>query len=333
MQAAQLLKYDKNFKLVVKDIPRPTPADNEVLVRVKAATVNPLEKLIGTGYVKLMEKYSLPVTMGNELSGVVESVGKNVTEFKIGDEVYSRLPLNKIGAFAEYAVIDYRAVAMKPTALNFVHSAAVPLTGLTAYQGLTGELGARPGESVMIPGGSGSFGQMAIPIAKEMGLRVMVSGNARSKQSVLDMGAEQYFDYREQNYWEHLEPVNYVIDTVGKKELDHELQVLKPNGRLLSLIMLPNGQFAKDHHMPFWKTALFAVAGHSIDRKAKKFKADYRFIFVRSDGEQLKKITKIVEKHSIKPAVDPTEFKLADINRAIDYVTNGHPKGKVVIRF
>ena len=333
MQAAQLLKYGKNFKLVVKDIPIPTPTENEVLVKVKAAAVNPLENLIGTGYVKLMQNYSLPLTMGNELSGVVESIGKNVKGFKIGDEVYSRLPLNKIGAFAEYVVIDYHAVAMKPVGLDFVHSAAVPLTGLTAYQGLTEELAAQPGQSVMIPGGSGSFGQMAIPIAKEMGLRVMVSGNARSKQSAVDMGVEQYFDYRKQNYWEHLEPVNYVIDTVGNKELEHELQVLKPNGRLLSLIMLPNRQFAKDHHMPFWKTALFTIAGSGIDRKAKQANASYRFIFVRSDGEQLKKITKIVEKNNIKPAVDPTEFKLSDINKALDYVANGHPKGKVVIRF
>jgi len=333
MQAAQLLKYDKNFKLVVKDIPIPTPTENEVLVKVKAAAVNPLERLIGIGYLKLMEKYSLPLTTGNELSGVVESVGKNVKGFKAGDEVYSRLPLEKIGAFAEYVVIDYHAVAKKPTGLDFVHSAAVPLTGLTAYQGLTEELAAQPGESVMIPGGSGSFGQMAIPIAKEMGLRVMVSGNARSKQSAIDMGAEQYFDYRQQNYWEHLEPVDYVIDTVGKKELDHELQVLKPGGRLLSLIMPPNRQFAKDHNMPFWKTVLFGIAGSGIDRKAKQVGTDYRFIFVRGDGEQLKKITKIVEENNIKPAVDPTEFKLANINQAIDYVTNGHPKGKVVIRF
>ncbi|WP_204122107.1 MULTISPECIES: NADP-dependent oxidoreductase [Levilactobacillus] len=333
MQAAQLLKYDKNFKLVVKDIPVPTPTEDEVLVKVKAAAVNPLEKLIGIGYLKLLQNYTLPVTTGNELSGVVEAVGKNVKDFKIGDEIYSRLPLEKIGAFAEYAVIDYHAVALKPTGLDFVHSAAVPLTGLTAYQGLTEELGAQPGQSVMIPGGSGSFGQMAIPIAKELGLRVMVSGNARAKQSVMDMGVEQYFDYREQNYWEHLEPVDYVIDTVGKTELDHELQVLKPGGRLLSLIMTPNRQFAKDHQMPFWKTALIGIAGSGIDRQAKRAGADYRFIFVRSDGEQLKMITKLVEENQIEPAVDPTEFKLSDINQALDYLANGHPKGKVVIRF
>ncbi|WP_125764016.1 NADP-dependent oxidoreductase [Companilactobacillus hulinensis] len=333
MQTAQLLKYDKNFKLVVKDMPIPKPNDNEVLVKVKAAAVNPVDMLIGTGSVKLIQDYAMPTIMGNELSGIVESVGANVKGFKVGDEIYSRLPLEKIGAFTEYAAIDYHAVAIKPANLDFVHSAAVPLTGLTAYQGLTEELDAQPGQSVMIPGGSGSFGQMAIPIAKQMGLTVMVSGNARSEQSAKDMGVEQYFDYRKQNYWEHLKSVDYVIDTIGKKEFDHELQILKPNGRILSLIMGPNRRFAQGRNLGFVKTTMFSIAGNKIDKQAKKADAEYHFIFVRSDGDQLKKITKIVEENNIEPAVDPTEFKLADINDALDFVANGHPKGKVVIRF
>jgi len=333
MQAAQLLKYDKNFKLVIKDIPVPETGDDEVLVKVRAAAVNPLEMLIGTGSVKLVQDYSMPVTMGNELSGIVESVGKNVKGFKAGDKVYSRLPLDRIGAFAEYVAVDYHAIAIKPTNLDFVHSAAVPLTGLTAYQGLTEELEVQPGQSVMIPGGSGSFGQMAIPIAKEMGMKVMVSGNARSEQSAIDMGVEQYFDYRKQNYWEHLKSVDYVIDTIGNKELNHELQILKSGGKLLSLIMGPNRRFAKDRNLSFLKTTLFSIAGSKIDKKTKQANVEYHFIFVKSNGEQLKKITKIVEENKIEPAVDPTEFKLTEINEALELVANGHPKGKVVIRF
>ncbi|GEO64073.1 NADP-dependent oxidoreductase [Companilactobacillus nantensis] len=333
MQAAQLMKYDKNFKLIVKDIPVPVPNDNEVLVKVKAAAVNPLDTLIGTGFVKLMANYNLPLTMGNELSGVIESVGRNVKNFKIGDAVYSRLPLTKIGAFAEYVAIDYRDIYFIPKNLDFDHSAAVPLTGLTALQGLTEELQVQSGKSIMIPGGSGSFGQMAIPIAKELGLKVMVSGNARSKQSALDMGVDQYFDYRKENYWEHLSDIDYVIDTIGKKELDHELKIMKPNGRILSLIMGPNRKFAQDHNFSFLKTTLFTIAGLNLDSKAKKAGVDYRFIFVRSDGKQLQKITQIVEANQIEPAIDPTEFKLSDINEAINYAQTGHPKGKVLIKF
>jgi len=333
MQAAQLNKYDKNFKLEVKDIPVPTPTANEVLVQVKFAAVNPLEMLIGTGSVKLIQDYPMPTTMGSELSGVVTAVGTNVTDFKAGDAVYSRLPLSKIGAFAEFVAIDQDAVALKPENLDFAHSAAVPLTGLTAYQGLHEELHAQSGDSVMIPGGSGSFGQMAIPIAREMGLTVSVSGNARSKEAALANGVDRYFDYRQENYWEELAPVDYVIDTIGPKELDHELKVLKSGGKLLSLRMGPNRHFAQSHHLSWLKTTLFSLAGARLDRQTKAVGAQYRFIFVRSDGAQLRKITELVERENIVPAIDSTEFKLADINQALELVATGHPKGKVLIQF
>ncbi|WP_407887645.1 NADP-dependent oxidoreductase [Levilactobacillus sp. N40-8-2] len=333
MQAAQLHKYDKDFQLEVNDIPMPTPTADEVLVQVKFAAVNPLEMLIGTGSVKLIQDYKLPTTMGNELSGVVTEVGTNVIDFQVGDAIYSRLPLGKIGAFAEFVAIDQHAVALKPENLDFAHSAAVPLTGLTAYQGLHEELHAQPGERLMIPGGSGSFGQMAIPIAREMGLNVSVSGNARSKSAALANGVDQYFDYRQENYWEALAPVDYVIDTIGSKELDHERQVLKPGGKLLSLRMGPNRQFAQDQHLSWWKTILFSLAGARLDRRTKRIGAQYRFLFVRSDGNQLRKITQLVERENIVPAIDSTPFKLADINQALALVATGHPKGKVLIRF
>lgn len=333
MKAAQLTKYESDFKLVVRDIPTPTPSENEVLVQVKVAAVNPIEHLIGSGSVKLIQNYDMPLTMGNELSGIVTAIGSAVSRFKVGDAVYSRLPLTKIGAFAEFVAIDEQAVALKPKTLDFEHSAAVPLTGLTAYQGFTEELEARPGQSVMIPGGSGSFGQLAIPIAKELGLKVMASGNARGRENAAAMGVSQYFDYKQENYWESLAPVDYVIDTIGKPELSHELSVLKSGGRLLSLRMGPNRRFAKQHQLSFLKTMLFSMAGAQLDHQAKKAGVQYHFIFVRSDGAQLAKITEIVERENIVPAIDPTEFSLAQVNEALELVANGHPKGKVLVRF
>ncbi|BDZ30232.1 NADP-dependent oxidoreductase [Lactiplantibacillus sp. WILCCON 0030] len=333
MQAAQLTHYQSDFKLAIRDIPTPTPSENEVLVQVKVAAVNPLEHLIGSGSVKLIQNYAMPLTMGNELAGIITAVGSAVSQFKVGDEVYARLPLTKIGAFAEYVVIDEQALALKPKHLDFAHSAAVPLTGLTAYQGFTEELAAQPGQSVMIPGGSGSFGQLAIPIAKALELTVMVSGNARGQKSATAMGVAQYFNYKEENYWETLAPVDYVIDTIGKSEFAHELSVLKSGGRLLSLRMGPNRRFAQQHQLSFLKTTLFSMAGAQLDRQAKKAGVQYHFIFVRSDGAQLAKITEIVERENIVPAIDPTEFSLAQVNEALDLVANGHPKGKVLIRF
>ncbi|KTD86660.1 NADP-dependent oxidoreductase [Paenibacillus etheri] len=333
MKAAQITKYSKQFKVEVNDIPIPGIRDNEVLVKVKAAAVNHLELLIATGSVKLIQDYEFPLVLGNELTGIIEKVGEKVQGFKVGDAIYSRLPLQKIGAFAEYAAINADAIANLPLNLDFVTGAAAPLTGLTAYQGLHEELAANAGESVFIPGGSGSFGQMAIPIAKSMGLKVIVSGNPQARERTMKAGADQYIDYTTENYWEQLRDLDYVIDTLGPSEFDHELSIIKAGGRLLSLRTGPNKRFAEAMGLSGWKQKLFAIAGAKYDHKAKKKKIQYHFIFVRSDGEQLKRITKIIEENGIVPAVDPTEFHIEDINKALILVATGHPKGKVIIQF
>lgn len=333
MKAAQIIKYSKKIEVKVNDIPIPEIGDNEVLVKVKVAAVNPLEMLIITGSVKLIQDYEFPLTLGNELTGVIEKTGKKVKGFKVGDAIYSRLPLTKIGAFAEYVAIDQKAIGHLPTNLDFVTGAAAALTGLTAYQGLHEELEAKAGETVFIPGGSGSFGQMAIPIAKAMGLKVIVSGNPQSRDRTIEIGVEQYIDYTTENYWELLSNIDYVMDTLGPDEFDHELSILKQGGRLLSLRTGPNKRFAIDHGFSGWKQKLFTIAGAKYDNKAKKKGIQYRFIFVRSDGAQLEKLKKIIEEHKILPVVDPTEFYIEDINKALNLVAKGHIKGKVVIKF
>ncbi|AJH00194.1 oxidoreductase [Clostridium beijerinckii] len=333
MKAAQITKYSKKITAKVNDIPIPEISDHEVLVKVKVAAVNPLEILIITGSVKLIQNYEFPLTLGNELTGVIEKIGKKVRGFKVGDKIYSRLPLTKIGAFAEYVAIDADAIGILPSNLDFVTGAAAPLTGLTAYQGLHEELEAKAGETVFIPGGSGSFGQMAIPIAKAMGLKVIVSGNPQARERTIEIGADQYIDYTTENYWELLSNIDYVIDTLGPDEFENELSIIKPGGRLLSLRTAPNKRFAEDHGFPVWKQKLFAVVGAKYDKKAKKKGVQYRFIFVRSDGAQLEKLKKIIEENRIVPAVDPTEFRIQDIDKALNLVAQGHIKGKVVIKF
>lgn len=332
MKAVQIDGYSKEIKPVLRDIPVPKISPNEVLIQVKAAAVNPLELLILTGSVKLIQNYSMPLTLGNECSGIVEKVGKNVTEFHVGDKVYTRLPLQKIGAFAEFVAVDQAAVAAMPAGYDFVTAAAIPLTGLTAWQGITEELEAKEGETVFISGGSGSFGQMAVPIAKALGLRVIVSGNERARESILAAGADQYLDYRKENYWEVLSGLDYVIDTLGADEFEHELSVLKKGGWLLSLRTGPNKGFAIRNHFSLPKQALFALAGAKYDRAAKKQGKEYRFMFVRSDGEQLQKITKIVEQNHIAPQTDPREFSLENAQDALRLVANGHTNGKVMIQ-
>lgn len=226
MKAVQISSYSKDINTVLNDIPKPEISDSEVLIRVKAAAVNPVELLILTGSVKLIQNYPMPLTLGNECSGIVEQVGSRVKEFQEGERVYVRLPIHKIGAFAEYVAVEEKEVAKMPEGYDFETAAAIPLTGLTAYQAITEELEAEPGQTLLIPGGSGSFGQMAVPIAKAMGLHVIVTGNARARDQLLSMGVDRYLDYKQENYWEQLSDIDCVIDTLGSGEFEHELAVM-----------------------------------------------------------------------------------------------------------
>lgn len=333
MKAIQIDRYTKKINTVLRDIPIPEIKPNEVLIKVKAAAVNPLELLILTGSVRLIQDYPMPLTLGNECSGIVEAAGQKVSNFHVGDKVYARLPISQIGAFAEYAAVDQAALAVMPKDYDFPTAAAIPLTGLTAWQGITEELEAKRGESLLIPGGSGSFGQMAVPIAKALGLRVIVTGNGRAKESILAAGADQYLDYKRENYWEALSGLDYVIDTLGAGEFERELSVLKPGGKLLSLRTGPNKMFALRSHFHFPKKILFSAAGAKYDRIAKKQGKEYRFIFVRSDGTQLQKITKLVEHSHIIPKIDPHTFTLETAQDALELVKNGPTNGKVLIQF
>ena len=214
-----------------------------------------------TGVVRLIQDYSMPLTLGNECAGIVE----------------------------------------------------------------------KPGETVFIPGCSGSLGQMAVPIAKALGLRVIVSGNARAKEALLSAGADRYIVYTEENDWETLSGVDYVIDALGEKEFDRELSVLKKNGILLSLRGVPNRTFAERNGLPPVKRLLFALAGAKYDHAARRQGKAYRFLFVRADGRQLEEITRLVEEKGIVPRIDPHGFDLSQINEALKLVAEGHPNGKVIV--
>lgn len=332
MKAVQVDGYSKTINTVLREIPKPQISDSDVLIQVKAAAVNPVELLILTGGVKLIQDYRMPLTLGNECSGIVEQVGDKVEGFQKGDRVYTRLPINKIGAFAEYVSVDQKEIAKMPEGYDFNTAAAIPLTGLTAYQSIMEELEAKPRETILIPSGSGSFGQMAVPIAKALDLRVIVTGNARAREQFLAMGVDRYLDYKTENYWEVLSDVDYVIDTLGPAEFEHELVVLKKGGRLVSLRTGPNKAFALRHQFGGLKKQMFALAGSKFDKAAQKQGKEYRFVFVRSDGAQLKKITEIVEKQQIKPAVDSRVFSLAQANEALQLVAKGQLNGKVMIQ-
>lgn len=332
MRAAQIQKYSKIIQVELNDVNIPQINNHEVLVKVKAAGVNPLDILNLNGSVRMIANYKLPLTLGNELSGIIEAVGDDVLNFKVGDPVYTRLPLNKIGAFAEYAAVNEDALSIMPENLSFIEAAAVPLTALTTYQALHDVLHAQPNRKLFIPGGTGGFGAMAIPIAKSMGLHVITSGSERGRSRTLSVGADQFINYKAENYANILSDIDYVIDTLGAKEIKAELGILKRQGKLVSLKAGPNYRFAVDNHFPLWKKAVFGLVGARLDSLARKNQNEYRFLFVQANGSQLQEITKLVEKENIKPSIDST-YTFGDINKALIKVSMGHSQGKVIVTF
>ena len=332
MKAAILTHYDKNgTNLEIRDVPLPVLEDDEVLVRVKAAAVNPLDNMIIHGEVKLIVPYKMPLIMGNEFSGIVEKTGKNTTRFKAGDKVYGRMPLKKIGAFAQYAAIEESALSLMPDYLSFKEAASIPLTALTAMQAFE-IMQVKSGESIFISGGTGSLGAMAIPIAKSLGLHVYTNGSKENEERVRKLGAERFIDYKKENYVDVLTNVDHVLDTLGDRELPNEFKVLKKGGNLVSLRGLPNGCFAKRNKMSFFKQILFQIAGRKYDKMAAKNKQTYDFIFVHEDGKQLDRINQIFNKtHPIETSID-TIFSLDQINEALSKVRNGKSKGKTIIK-
>lgn len=331
MKAAILNNYHKKIgTLTVCDVPVPEIRDDEVLVKIKAAGVNPLDNLITRGDVKLILPYRFPLIMGNEFCGIIDKVGKSVVNFKEGERVYGRMPLKKIGAFAEYTAVDQNSIAKVPEYLSDEEAASVPLTALTSLQAFE-IMNAKAGESIFISGGTGSLGAMAIPIAKAIGLNVVTNGSKENKERVLRLGADQFIDYKTEDYSKSLSQMDHVLDTLGVKELKKEFSILKHGGTLVSLRGLPNGEFASRTGMPPIKQFLFTLVGHKFDKMAAKNGSKYYFINVHEDGRGLQKISEILESRKIKTSVDKI-YKLSEINQALEKVASKGSKGKTIIK-
>ncbi|MBS4455996.1 NADP-dependent oxidoreductase [Tuanshanicoccus lijuaniae] len=332
MKAAQYTTYNKNnIQITVTDIAKPQITRKQVLVKVMAAGVNPLDNMISRGEVKMIVPYKLPQTAGNELVGLVEEVGASVTNFKIGERVFGRLPLDSIGAFAEYVAVDASALAKVPDYLTDVEAAAIPLTALTIMQALD-LMQAQSGKTIFISGGTGGVGGMAIPIAKAKGLTVITNGDGANAERVLALGADRFIDYKTEDYTQTVSDVDYVLDTLGGNETEKQMTIMKKGGHLVSLRAMPNGEFAKRMNMPIHKQILFGAAGLKFDKMAEKYGVHYHFIFVTSNGKQLQEVADIFSERQIKPSID-TVYPFEEVNAALDKVANGRSRGKTVLSF
>ena len=226
MRVAQVEQYNKNnISVKMVDLGIPVIWEREVLIKVLAAGVNPLDNMISRGEVKMIVPYKLPTLAGNEFVGTVEKVGTRASKFKVNDRVFARLPLDKIGAFAEYIAVNEDALAKVPDYLSDIEAAAVPLTALTIMQALE-LMKAEEGKTIFISGGTGSVGAMAIPIAKAKGLKVVTNGSAENKDRILELGASRFIDYKTEDYSKSLSNIDYVLDTVTKNSENSEVVFL-----------------------------------------------------------------------------------------------------------
>lgn len=332
MRALLLTRYGGPDAAVPGIAPRPAPGPGELLVRVHAAGLNPVDFKMREGKLKVIQRYTLPVVMGNELAGTIEAVGAGVTRFAAGDRIFARVPKGSMGAFADYAALPETVVAAMPTMLDFETAAGVPLAGLTALQALRDELHLEPGSRVFIPGGAGGVGSFAIQIAKWLGAEVTTTASPRGRALVERLGADVVIDYTTQDFTDHVRDMDGVFDLIGGETLVKSFGVVKPGAMVVSVAALPEPKTAlKDLGRGPALAALFWFASYRLRAQARKHCARYRFLFMRPSGTELAELARLIEQGRLEPVIDRV-FPFEAIGDAFAYLESGRAKGKVVVR-
>lgn len=324
MKALQLVKYGAiKDSLAIHEVSKPTAQANDVLIEVKAAAINPIDKGIILGNLKGMLPLALPCTLGYDVSGVVVGKGEEVTHFELGDEVYARVPQEQMGTLAEFVVANADAVSKKPRTLSFLEAAGLPLVGLTAMQCLE-RVGIKAHDKVLIHAGSGGVGSFAIQYAKAKGAYVYTTTSTENVGWVATLGADRVIDYKKEDYKTLVKDADIVFDTLGKNYTLEAFQVIKPGGKVVSIAGPMDVATAKqfgmaDYELPSELAALISAKG-----------ATYTYLFMHPDGAQLGVIASLVDSKKIKPVVD-TVYPFTKSVDAYIHLASGRAKGKIVI--
>jgi len=306
MKAVRIHNYGGPEVLHYQDAPRPKPHAGEVLVRVHAAGVNPIDWKVREGHMKDFWPHKLPLIPGWDLSGVVEELGKGVSRFKIGDEVYSVPDPTRNGAYADYIVVRESELALKPTSLHHIRAAAVPLAGLTAWQAFdTAQL--RPGQRVLIHAGGGGVGHLAVQLAKWKGAYVFATASTKNQDLLRELGVDKAIDYTQQRFEDVARNIDVVLDTIGGETQERSWSVLKKGGHLVSLVQQPS------------------------EEKAKELSVRATMIGGQPSGEQLAQIARIIEAGKLAPVIDRI-LPLSEARRAHELSQSGHTRGKIALR-
>lgn len=336
MKAAQITHYKQEMP-VITDIEIPTIKSTDVLVKIVAASINPIDLKTKDGGLKMLLKYKMPLTLGSDFSGIIVQIGSDVKDFKIGDAVYGRVEKNRIGTFAEYIATSASVIAPMPKNLTFEEAASIPLVGLTSYQALHDIMNIQAGEKVLIQAGSGGIGTIAIQIAKMLGAYVATTTSKENFELVKSLGADLEIDYKTEDFTQILSDYDYVFDTQGGKILENAFKIIKPGGKVVSISGLPNERFAENYRdadgkkLPLWKKYAFKFVTKNLTKLEHESKAEYYFLFMRPDGEQLRTLAILLENGTLHPVIDRI-IPFENIDQAFEYSKSGRAKGKIILK-
>lgn len=321
MKAVVYRCYGSAEVLQIEDVPVPVPAAGEVLVKVAAASVNPLDwhYMRGSPYImRLQAGLGAPAdhSMGVDFSGTVEAIGEGVTRFRPGDQVFG----GRSGAFAEYVVVRQDgAIASKPSNMSFEQAAAVPVAGVTALQALRDQAGIDAGDRVLINGASGGVGTFAVQIAKALGAEVSGVCSTRNVAMVRSIGADEVFDYTKEDYTESDRQFDIIVDNVGNHSLSKNRKVLVDKGNMV-IVGAQKGDWFGPFAGPLWAL----IVSPFIDEDISMFISEFR-------QEDLEYLGELMESGKLTPVLDERQFGLYDIPDAVRYSEEGHARGKIVV--
>lgn len=326
MKALQILKYgDIKASLAINEIDKPTIKPNEILVEVKAASLNPIDYKLVQGHLKEMMPLQFPCTIGYDVSGVVSEKGAEVSDFEIGDEVYGRVPQEHMGTMAEFVAVRSNVVTKKPENCSFDEAAGLPLTGLTAIQALEA-VGIKENDRVLIHAGSGGVGSFAIQYAKAKGAIVYTTTSTKNVDWVKALGADRVIDYKTEDYKTVTENLDIVFDTLGDTYTFEAFEIIKEGGRVATIVGPPDEETAKQMGMADYKLP------EKLSKLIAKKSATYKLTWMQPDREQLNTISNMVDDGTIKPIVDLI-YAFEDSIDAYEYIATGRAQGKVIVSF
>jgi NADPH:quinone reductase-like Zn-dependent oxidoreductase len=305
MRAVQIERYGNEEVVKLADVEKPKPGENQLLVKVKAAAVNPVDWKIRDGLGKMFGM-KLPLILGCEVAGTVETVGNAVKDFAVGDDVYGYLSAYS-GGYAEYVAAPASEFVRKSKQIDFDTAASVPVGALTAWQGIFDHGKLANGQRILITGASGAVGSMAVQLAKVKGAHVIGTGSGRNEEFVRKLGADEFIDYKKTKFEQEVSDVDVVFDTVGGETQERAFHTLKRGGVLVSTVNLPS------------------------EEKAKKFGVKVAMVTVTPKPDQLAEINQLVDGGKLRVRI-ATVLPLAEVKKAHQLSASGHADGKIILR-